>query len=324
MSKTRMERSEIDTTDPSAADPGLSIRVVSRLTGLSADTLRMWERRYGFPRPKRSANGVRAYCGAELEHLALIAQAMKLGHRPGDAIRRSREQLQDIVNSSTERTGHVAPTVTPSIEQLTSDLAQGNTGQIRWQLSQAAALLGPKRFVTDYAAPLLCRVGEGWANGTLQIHHEHYVVELLTTQLRQLRAAYDPTAGGPRILLATLPLELHGLGLEMLALNLALTGSQPHSLGVNVPVDQIAEAALALDARVVAISIGSTDNSDTVVAQLRELRSILAPTVPLWIGGRGANEVNVELFDGIERIDTWAKLDVALAHLIHRPSAQRR
>ena len=43
------------------APQGYSIRVASRLTGVSSDTLRMWERRYGFPKPERNESQVRVY-----------------------------------------------------------------------------------------------------------------------------------------------------------------------------------------------------------------------------------------------------------------------
>ena len=42
-------------------DVAVTIAAVERETGLSKDTLRIWERRYGFPEPLRDANGERLY-----------------------------------------------------------------------------------------------------------------------------------------------------------------------------------------------------------------------------------------------------------------------
>ena len=50
---------------------GSSIGGVERDTGLTKDTLRVWERRYGFPRPQRDAFGERTYSAAEVEKPAL-------------------------------------------------------------------------------------------------------------------------------------------------------------------------------------------------------------------------------------------------------------
>ncbi|MGZ8253883.1 MAG: MerR family transcriptional regulator, partial [Burkholderiaceae bacterium] len=63
--------------------PDLPIAAVERDTGLSKDTLRVWERRYGFPQPLRDANGERVYPQDQVDKLRLIKRLMDQGHRPG-------------------------------------------------------------------------------------------------------------------------------------------------------------------------------------------------------------------------------------------------
>ena len=58
---------------------GASIRVVSNRTGIAADTLRMWERRYGFPHPARRPGGSRVYSEDDVARLHLIARAVNAG-----------------------------------------------------------------------------------------------------------------------------------------------------------------------------------------------------------------------------------------------------
>jgi len=62
---------------------GLPIASVERETGLSKDTLRVWERRYGFPTPERDANGERLYAPTQVQRLTQIKRLMDRGHRPG-------------------------------------------------------------------------------------------------------------------------------------------------------------------------------------------------------------------------------------------------
>src|ERR1019366_8856149 len=64
-------------------EPLLSIAAVERETGLGKDTLRAWERRYGFPVPQRDAAGIRGYPRALVDRLALIRRALLAGQRPG-------------------------------------------------------------------------------------------------------------------------------------------------------------------------------------------------------------------------------------------------
>ena len=63
-----------------------NISAVERETGLTKDTLRVWERRYGFPHPVRDDNGDRAYTTQQITKLRLIKRLLDQGHRPGKII----------------------------------------------------------------------------------------------------------------------------------------------------------------------------------------------------------------------------------------------
>ena len=60
-----------------------SIAAVERDTGIGKDTLRVWERRYGFPQPGRDNFGERSYPLAQVEKLRIIKRLLDAGHRPG-------------------------------------------------------------------------------------------------------------------------------------------------------------------------------------------------------------------------------------------------
>ena len=59
------------------------IQVVTRRTGLSADVLRVWEKRYAVVTPVRSTNGRRLYTDADIERLRLLVEATRTGHPIG-------------------------------------------------------------------------------------------------------------------------------------------------------------------------------------------------------------------------------------------------
>ncbi len=77
--------------------PGYSIGVVSRLTGISVHTLRMWERRYGLGASRRSAGGQREYTQVDLDHLQLIKQLLDVGLKIGDIARLPRKTLSGLM-----------------------------------------------------------------------------------------------------------------------------------------------------------------------------------------------------------------------------------
>ena len=74
----------------------LNIAAVERDTGIGKDTLRVWERRYGFPTPHRDAHGERVYPMVQVEKLRVVKRLMDQGYRPGRIVAQSMEALQHL------------------------------------------------------------------------------------------------------------------------------------------------------------------------------------------------------------------------------------
>src|SRR6476659_10210479 len=62
------------------------IQQVAELTGLSTARLRAWELRYEVVRPRRQANGYRAYTADQVALLRAIARLVAQGDRIGDLV----------------------------------------------------------------------------------------------------------------------------------------------------------------------------------------------------------------------------------------------
>ncbi len=266
-----------------------SIRLAARMSGISAHTLRMWERRYGFPVPLRTEGGARRYTEDDVATLKLISQALELGYRAGDVVGKPPDNLRRMI--AEQKPSAVATPAAgepPQIDKVLAALARDDLGSVREQLRHAVAALGPKRFLTHFAQPLAHEVGERWARGELAVRQEHAVSDLLTTQIRTLVAGFELPDGRPRVLLTTLPDELHGLALDMVALFLALHQAGPRSLGISTPVHEIAQAAIALDVDVVGLSISGATPAATVAQAVSALLAELPRRVEVWVGGGGA------------------------------------
>lgn len=69
----------------------LSIKEVADRTGLAAGTIRIWEQRYGFPRPERSESGYRRYVPEDVETLQRAQAYRHRGLSVPAAIERARE-----------------------------------------------------------------------------------------------------------------------------------------------------------------------------------------------------------------------------------------
>ena len=76
-----------------AGDDGVyGIGEVVERTGVAEGTLRMWERRYGFPTPARLASGHRRYSDREIELIRKVAAQRTAGYSLAAAIERARGQ----------------------------------------------------------------------------------------------------------------------------------------------------------------------------------------------------------------------------------------
>lgn len=298
---------------------------MARMTGIPADTLRMWERRYGFPKPMRSPTRIRAYAQEDVERLQLISQALAQGHRPGQVVPLGRDELERIVELTASPLQPPVPAVPKptagsgpaTLDAVVQALLAGDLLTTQRLIRQAVGTLGAKAFLTDFAYPLVVHVGELWADGTIDIRHEHLVTDALSTQVRVLLATYEDARATPSVLIAALPLEEHHLGGEMTALYLALEGALPRLLGTAAPVDQIVAASRELGVDVVGLTLIRRSEPGELDADIARLRSALPRKTELWIGGAAASTVLVEP-PNTHRLDTWEAMATHVARLRRR------
>jgi DNA-binding transcriptional MerR regulator/methylmalonyl-CoA mutase cobalamin-binding subunit len=272
--------------------PSLSrtIAAVERDTGLSKDTLRVWERRYGFPNPGRDQFGERVYPMDQVDKLRVLRRLMDAGHRPGKVIHLPIEALQALAAETS------APSVTPrsmgdalaeheDLQRYLELVKAHEVDALRRSLSQAQLRLGMERFVTEVVSPLTRMVGDAWARGYVEVFEEHLYTESIQVVLRGAIGTIPRPARRPNVLLTTIPQEPHGLGLLMAEAILSLEGCRCVSLGVQTPVWDIVLAATAHHADVVALSFSASINPNQVLESLVELREKLPPGTEIWAGG---------------------------------------
>ncbi|MFT3953861.1 MAG: MerR family transcriptional regulator [Piscinibacter sp.] len=286
----------------------MTIGAAERHTGLSKDTLRVWERRYGFPTPARDPAGERLYPPEQIDRLRLLKRLVDAGERPGRLVMLSTAELQERLG------GHasVAAESPAEIDDYIGVLKSHDVDALRRRLSHARERLGLARFVTDVVAPLNTRVGDAWMRGQLQVFEEHLYTEAMQVTLRDAIGRVPPATRRPRVLLTTFPHEPHGLGLLMAEAILALEGARCISLGVSTPLWDIVLASAAQRVDVVALSFSGCLNPNELVSALGELRAKLPAGVELWAGG-AAPALHRRPVAGVRAIASIARLHDELA-----------
>jgi MerR family transcriptional regulator, light-induced transcriptional regulator len=281
----------------------VSIAAVERDTGLSKDTLRVWERRYGFPLPVRDAYGERAYPLDQVEKLRVIKRLLDNGHRPGRVVTMSIDQLQSIGENLSATPQRFFESGSTDLREYIVAIKSHDVQNLRRLLEQSMMRLGVGSFVCNVVAPLNVMVGDAWMRGQLEVFEEHLYTESINFVLRKALST-APTASSiasPRVILTTFPQEPHGLGLLMVEVMLSLEGAHCISLGTQTPIWDIVLAATAHKASVVALSFTASQNPNYVSHGLEELRSKLSSNVEIWAGG-GNPIIHRKNIDGVQAI----------------------
>lgn len=289
----------------------LSIGEVAAEIGISVETIRMWERRYGRPVPVRLPSGHRRYSGDEVRWLRRVSEALALGHRPGRVVPATDQELARLLDADS-----------PLLE-LDEDLRREVLAAVRTLrgtelvrlLAREWSERGPRAFLHEALPQVLAAVGRAWADGALEVRHEHFLTEVVEEFLCLRCAELPEPEGGPFLLLSTLAGERHSTGLRMVALACRLGGARFQALGTDLPVRQIALAAEELAADAVVLSVSLATGGVETDRRVTELRAMLPAGVPLLVGGRGARGVRrgprgIEYAEDLGELERWlADLD---------------
>jgi DNA-binding transcriptional MerR regulator/methylmalonyl-CoA mutase cobalamin-binding subunit len=260
-----------------------SIKAVSQATGLSVETLRAWERRYGIVAPQRDDLGRRVYRAEDVLRLRRLREATERGHPIGRLAQLGDPQLGDLLEGS--GSAPLQASCNAFVERILEAAQRFRATDCEQSLTLAIAMLPPRQLTRDVLQPLLHEVGERWHRGELTIAQERMVSSSVRKHVALVLDTYDRCAHRPAIVFATLPGERHELGLLMSAMICASLGFKVHYLGPDLPSQEIAQFAREVGAIVVALSVVMLDSLPTLPAQLEGLAREMGAGVPIWLGG---------------------------------------
>ncbi|HSN81975.1 MAG TPA: MerR family transcriptional regulator [Polyangiales bacterium] len=231
------------------------MRVVARLTGLTADTIRVWERRYGAVDPDRTEGNKRRYTGAQVRRLVLLRRATEVGHSIGQVARLRDDELRRLIGETGPDISSKVSLYAAVVEDYMQAIFDYDVQRAESILTRTAAILPPMTLTLEVVVPLMRRVGEAWTSKELRISHEHIISGQLRSLLGALMRHTDPVAGAPRVIVATPPNHLHEFGAIIGAFMAASRGFEPIYLGTHMPFDDIGEAADQSGASLILLSI---------------------------------------------------------------------
>ena len=310
----------MSTTPPLPSPPAdaHTIADVARETGIQKDTLRVWERRYGFPVPSRDAVGERRYGADQLNRLRQIKRLLDAGHRPGGVVALPLDGLAQHIKALSAGTpggrpvrvarglaapGQVCEAPMADWSCWMNWVRDGAVDALHQALGQHALKHGLVQTIDDLLGPLGHAVGEAWLAGDITVYQEHLYTEAAQRFLQDALSTADRQHPAPRrtprVLLTTLPGEMHTLGLLMAECMLALEGCERRALGRDTPVSDVVQAVEHWQIDAVALSVSALPVATAVWGALGQLREALPSHVAIWVGGSSVHLRRRHTPDGI-------------------------
>lgn len=296
----------------------VNMKAVLRLTGLNADRLRAWEKRYGAVRPARSPSGRRVYGEAEVNRLKLLADLVRQGHSIGGLAPLSDSELVGLLaTGSSGATPARANLFTRDIEGLLSAINDFRLDDLTQGISRVRHLISPSDFAFKLVPQLLMQVGQKIESGEMSIAQEAKLSDLLRLDLRRIYEDLEPLASTSplkrHMLFATPEGHYHDVGLILSAIVARLHGIKTTFVGTSLPAASLIDAARGFGCTDIALAIAGLPPEERKVdvnEYLKKLDEQLSTKISFWIGGRGMIEVKrqrikreIWLFETIDELE---------------------
>lgn len=328
-----------------------TIKTVSKLTGLTAHTLRAWENRYQAIVPSRSQSGQRAYTLDDVERLRFLKKLTDFGYPISKVANEPIEKLRLLTSQANKESVQMEESIaqmqlTPknaerkinrflsqndTLEEMriVEDLQDYSLTSINNKMMEARVALGARNFALEVVLPLMREVGFLYASGKISVAQEHALSAIVRNHLGQIVQAigWSIPKTQPSVALATPIHDIHEVPILIAQVICLVSGYQVHFLGPNMPAPALADAAAALDSDIIILGATSVPEENFGVdlpSYLNELGTLVKPSQPVWVGGSAVatctnkNIPNMELSLLADMHELEAKLEKHLSsHIIH-------
>ncbi|MGI9532800.1 MerR family transcriptional regulator [Lutimonas sp.] len=261
-----------------------SVAQVEALTGIKAHTLRIWERRYDFLDPMRTATNIRYYSDAQLKQLLNFGILVRNGYRISKLNKMSDEQIYEEVTKVL-----ADPTSESSDEMkgLTLSMLEMNEEDFDNIFERQVIRKGFLKTITESIYPFLQYVGVLWTTNKAMVAQEHYISNLIRQKLiAAIERLSIPQKGAPSLVLFLLEGEEHEIGLLLASFVAKEMGFKVYYLGQGVPIINIRKVIEIAEPSIM-MTMFVTPKVNKVNGFVKELME--GNEVPFVISGSGEN-----------------------------------
>jgi len=248
-----------------------NLKAVLQETGINADVLRAWERRYGVPMPQRTPGGHRLYSGHDIEMIKWLIARQGEGLSISRAVEMWKENIMagndPLVDAKNLRVGLAASPGTRLVDRIPAD---SSVDQIRSQwlgacldfnefeaeglLNQAFALYPVETVCMQVLQQGLVDIGSLWYENLASIQQEHFASALAMRRLDALIGATPAPTRGKTVVVCCPANEWHAFTPLLFSLFIRRRGINVIYLGTNVPGTHLAETVKSVNADMVVMA----------------------------------------------------------------------
>lgn len=308
--------------DTKSSDPKyFNIQMAAELSGLSAHTIRAWEKRYQALTPERAENGRRLYSNREVERLTVLSQLTRLGSSIGQIARLPDEELNEIylkLSQSKDRQQKNSLVQAPidleqSLFRLLDALKSYRMDLISAELEQLKQTVSPREIVFNIYIPMFTEVEKLKKQNILGQAQLQALEAVMKFHAGNIIYSYYEKKVKSRSKVALTSLEGDHQSSALLLSTLLCCHHHMNFFYLNnsLPTHSIIEAAKAIETTILILSVEESHISRPDFTQtINHLSTQLGEKIKIWLVSKNSGEniftgqwKNVEYLKDLETLD---------------------
>jgi len=282
------------------------IKVATTLTGLSGHVIRVWEKRYSAVIPQRTETNRRRYTDADITRLQILSKLIKKGYTIGHIAKLPDPDLHHLLDfimaSDTD------PLLVEAENQVSHLISAAAVAIRKYDQStldsifdEASLALGYSGLLELVIIPVIKQIGDDWHNGTLTSAGEHAATSFIKDYLTHTVRSFSVEENAPVLVVTTPAGQLHELGAFIGSCQARKCGWKTVYLGPSLLADEIASAAVRVNASALLLSIVYPMDDPQLEWELKRLHKILPKHISVLVGG-SATEGYKQVLTDIEAV----------------------
>jgi len=273
-----------------------TINDIENISGVKAKTIRIWEQRYQFLKPKRTATNIRYYSNEELKTILNVSLLNRYGFKISHIDKMNPQQIREKIKSLGDTEAQKEKIVNELIQQMV-DL---DVNSFEKSLNNHIISKGLERTVTQIIFAFLEKIGVLWQTGNINPAQEHLVTNIIRQKvIVAVDSCHVPAKKNTTAMLFLPEGEHHELGILFITYLLKKSGIPFFYLGANIPFDDAVYVSKLKKPDIIFIHLTNAAGTPSLPVSLNKIHTLF-PSSRICISGALVLDYKKQTPAGIE------------------------